>query len=172
MLPTASHTFAVKATDPAGNTSAETSYAWTVDTDAPATSLTAKPNDPSNDTTPSFSFSAGEAGSTFACKLDAGAFALLRFAERPSPHSRRGSTPSASGRPIPPATPGHQRATPWTIDTAAPTTTITQKPTDPSNSKGAELRVHGQRGRQHLLVPTRRCGLRGLYDAEELRRAR
>ena len=26
------HTFAVKAIDPAGNTSAETSYAWTVDT--------------------------------------------------------------------------------------------------------------------------------------------
>ncbi len=69
------HTFVVKATDPAGNTSAETSYTWTVDTAAPATSLTAKPDDPSNDTTPSFSFSAGEAGSTFACKLDAGAFA-------------------------------------------------------------------------------------------------
>ena len=54
------HTFVVKATDPAGNTSAETSYAWTVDTAAPTTQITVKPNDPSNSNTPSFSFTASE----------------------------------------------------------------------------------------------------------------
>src|SRR5207244_1898663 len=49
-----SHTFDARATDPAGNTDGSpASYTWTVDTTAPNTSITARPSDPSNNTTPS-----------------------------------------------------------------------------------------------------------------------
>ena len=52
-----------------------TSYTWKVDLTAPAApTITAKPNDPSNSTTPSFSFTGVESGLTFQCALDAGTF--------------------------------------------------------------------------------------------------
>src|SRR5438046_9732044 len=51
------------------------SYAWTIDTSAPVTTITAKPSDPSADSSPSFSFTSSEAGSSFECQLDGGAFA-------------------------------------------------------------------------------------------------
>src|SRR5207253_6618253 len=70
-----SHTFQVKATDAAGNTGAAASYTWTVDTVAPvAPSITASPTNPSNNASPSFSFT-GEAGASFTCALDTGTFA-------------------------------------------------------------------------------------------------
>ena len=47
--------------------------------DTTAVGFSAKPPDPSNDVTPSFSFSASEASSSFACKLDEGPFRLLRL---------------------------------------------------------------------------------------------
>src|SRR6185369_5486415 len=71
--PDGSHTYTVRATDTAGNTG-QASYTWTIDTVAPTVTLGTKPPNPSNDPTPTFGFSAGEA-STFQCELDAGAFA-------------------------------------------------------------------------------------------------
>jgi hypothetical protein len=70
-----SHTFAVFATDSAGNADpSPASYTWTVDTSAPDTSITAKPSSPSSSSSASFGF-ASEAGATFRCRLDGGAFA-------------------------------------------------------------------------------------------------
>nr|MDP9491460.1 Ig-like domain-containing protein [Actinomycetota bacterium] len=46
-----------------------------VDGTAPDAAITQKPSDPSKESSPSFSFTASETGSTFACKLDTGAFA-------------------------------------------------------------------------------------------------
>src|SRR5205823_6098426 len=66
-----SHTFDVRATDQAGNTDATpATYTWTLDTAAPNTSITAQPSDPSNNTTPAFSFSSTETGSSFECRID------------------------------------------------------------------------------------------------------
>jgi hypothetical protein len=45
------------------------------DVTAPETTITAGPNGPTNDPTPTFGFSAGEPGSSFECKLDGGSFA-------------------------------------------------------------------------------------------------
>src|SRR2546430_13095029 len=71
-----SHTFEVKATDTAGNTGTAASFTWTIGTSAgaPTANITAAPSNPSNDSSPSFSFSS-EAGATFQCGLDSGAFA-------------------------------------------------------------------------------------------------
>src|SRR5205814_4867699 len=69
-----SHTFQVKATDTAGNTGVAASYTWTIDTVAPAASITASPTNPSNSASASFSFTS-EAGATFQCALDGAAFA-------------------------------------------------------------------------------------------------
>jgi large repetitive protein len=69
-----SHTFAVRARDAAGNLSNATSYDWTIDLTAPpAPDLSTTVSNPSNSGSASFSFTDGEAGATFRCKLDGGA---------------------------------------------------------------------------------------------------
>src|SRR5439155_18891850 len=73
-----SHSFQVRATDAAGNTDpTPASYTWTVgfptppDTTPPDTTITAAPPAISTSSSASFSFTAPEAGSSFACQLDA-----------------------------------------------------------------------------------------------------
>jgi subtilisin family serine protease len=73
-LSEAAHSFAVRATDAAGNTDpTPATHAWTIDTTPPDTTITGQPTDPSP-TNVSFSF-ASEPGATFACSLDGGAYA-------------------------------------------------------------------------------------------------
>src|SRR5207302_6552590 len=75
-LASGNHTFQVRATDPAGNTDpTPASFTWTIDTAAPDTTLTATPPAVTNSSSASFAFAATEAGSTFQCALDGGAFA-------------------------------------------------------------------------------------------------
>ena len=81
-LANGSHSFQVRATDAAGNTDpTPASYDWTVDTTTPPdttppdTTITAAPPARSGSSSASFSFTSTEAGSSFACRLDGGAFA-------------------------------------------------------------------------------------------------
>ena len=68
-----SHSFQVRATDPAGNQDAtQASYTWTIDTTAPNSSFTSTPADPSSDTTPTFGFASTEAPATYEVNLDGG----------------------------------------------------------------------------------------------------
>jgi CARDB len=70
------HTFAVRGAK-AGVAGPAASASWTVevpDTTAPTVSITAAPPAATTDTDASFSFSASENGSSFACSLDGGAF--------------------------------------------------------------------------------------------------
>jgi hypothetical protein len=75
------YTFEVFATDSAGNPQASpTSYSWMVDNSLkditpPETFINSKPPDPSNSSEATFTYSSGEANSTFQCKLDGAAFA-------------------------------------------------------------------------------------------------
>lgn len=65
------HTFEVRATDVAGNvdqTPAVTTF--TVDTVPPETTIDSGPASISNNPTPEFSFSSGDASATFTCRLD------------------------------------------------------------------------------------------------------
>ena len=68
-----SHTFQVRGTDPATNTTT-ISYTWRVDLTPPDTIIDSKPAVMSGSATATFAFSATEAGSTFACQLDGGGF--------------------------------------------------------------------------------------------------
>src|SRR3954451_3919008 len=78
------HSVSVRATDVAGNTDASpATRAFTVDTStpppadttAPDTTITSGQTGTTSATTASFAFTSSEAGSTFQCKLDAGAWA-------------------------------------------------------------------------------------------------
>ncbi len=71
------HALHVRAVDPAGNTGAVATRTWTVDTvapGAPAVQLATAPTTPSSDPAPSIAFG-GDAGATFQCRLDGGAWA-------------------------------------------------------------------------------------------------
>jgi Galactose oxidase-like, Early set domain len=122
------HTFEVRATDAAGNTGAETTYGWTIDTVAPTVALTVKPTNPSNDGSPSFSFAASESGSSFSCRIDAADFAPCS-----SPATYHGLGDGAHAFSVRAndevgnlsAPVGHS----WTIDTTAPETTLAAAPT-------------------------------------------
>src|SRR5205814_383779 len=140
-----SHTFQVRATDPAGNTDpTPASYTWTVDTTPPDTTppdttITAAPPARSTSSSASFSFTATEAGSTFACQLDASAFAPCV-----SPRSYSGladGSHSFQVRATDPA--GNTDPTPasytWTVDTTPPDTTITAAPPARSTSSSASF---------------------------------
>jgi hypothetical protein len=123
------HTFTVKATD-TNHKSAEASFSWTIDNVGPPTTIVVKPADPSNDASPTFTFTASEG--TFRCKLDGGEFEACASPETyPSvadgAHTFTVHAVDALGNPGPDALYS------WTIDTVAPTTTITQQPTNPSN---------------------------------------
>ena len=83
------YVFHVEGVDAAGNTSIAAGYAFTVDTVAPATTLLTQPHSPTNVNTPSFTFSASEAGATFQCSLSTGADSYQPcaspFTSRPTP---------------------------------------------------------------------------------------
>src|SRR5262245_10753651 len=126
------HTFTVRATDAAGNTG-QASYGWTIDTVAPAAAITQKPSNPSNDTSPSFQFSASEPAG-FQCKLDAGAFAVCTS---PKAYAAGDGAHTFTVRAIDPAGNSGQATFSWTIDTVAPSASITAKPPDPSGVASA-----------------------------------
>ncbi len=69
------HTFRVRARDAVGNTSAETSRAWTVDTAPPDTSIVSGPPSSTTDRGATIVFASSESDSSFACSLDGAAFA-------------------------------------------------------------------------------------------------
>ena len=128
------HTFQVRATDAAGLTDpSPASYTWTVDTAAPNTSFDDVPPDPSNDDAPDFEFSAGEAGSTFECRLDGGAWTPCASPETIGLLADGGHTFQARATDAA----GNVDASPasytWTVDTVAPDTSFSVVPADPTN---------------------------------------
>jgi hypothetical protein len=74
------HTFAVEATDGAGNQQVTpTEFSWTVDnslldTTPPETTIDSKPPDPSDGSSASFTYASNEPGSSFECSLDGAPF--------------------------------------------------------------------------------------------------
>ena len=130
----------MRATDGAGNTDqTEATRAWIVDTGAPDTSIGSGPAGPTASTSAAFAFTATEAGSTFQCKLDDGAWVACT-----SPRSLTGLAQGAHTfrvRSIDPAgnVDPSEATRAWSVDTAAPETSLTAGPTGPTASKTASF---------------------------------
>jgi hypothetical protein len=68
------HTFAVRATDAAGNIDpTPPKYSWTI-TESFFATITEQPSDPSRTTSAGFSFTSNREGATFQCQLDSGSY--------------------------------------------------------------------------------------------------
>src|SRR5207237_8888064 len=111
-------------------TGAAASYTWTIDTVAPTASITASPTNPSNSSSPSFSFSS-EAGASFQCALDGAAFAACSSPKSYSGVADGSHTFQVKATDTSEKT-GTAASSTWTIDTVAPTASITASPTNPS----------------------------------------
>jgi hypothetical protein len=136
------HVLQVRAIDQALNVDpTPDTRAFTVDTSAPETSIPSGPAGMTADATPTFGLASDEAGSTFECKLDSGAFSPCT-----SPHT---TAPLADGdhtlqvRATDQA--GNSDATPasraFEVDTTAPETTITAAPKAKVKTKHKTVKV-------------------------------
>jgi hypothetical protein len=133
VLAAGSHTVDIRALSSAGTPDASpATRTFTVDLTAPNTTLTPIAT-PSNDATPTFSFTATEAGSTFQCRVDVAAFAPCTTPFTIAALS--GGSHSFDVRAIDPA--GNTDGTPATqtfvIDLTLPDTTIDGGPAGPTN---------------------------------------
>ena len=123
------HTFEVRATDAAGNVDATpASRSFSVDATPPDTTINTGPAGPTGDNTPEFTFSSSEAGSSFECRVDTGAFAscgspfsTATLADGAHTFEVR-ATDAAGNVDQTPAT------RTFTVDTGAPDTTIDSGP--------------------------------------------
>jgi hypothetical protein len=95
------------------------------------------PAGPTTATDATFTFSANEAGSTFECRLDGGAYApcasprfYTALPEGPHTFEARATDPAGNTDPTPAA---HS----WTIDLTAPQTTVDSGPADPTTATDA-----------------------------------
>ena len=131
------HTFAVRATDLAANTDlSPDTHNWTVDVTPPVTTIITRPNDPTNSTSATLTFSANESAS-FECALDGGAYASC---SSPSTYNNLAEgTHSLAVRATDLA--GNAEQTPvtygWTIDITPPQTVIDSAPSSLVNTADA-----------------------------------
>lgn len=137
-----SYAFEVAAVDAAGNRQqAPASRTFVVDTSGPVTTIDSGPaGSPTNDTTPTWTFSSGEEGSTFECKVGSGdAVGTQTFApcsgpgqSHTPPNSLSDGAKTFSVRATDQA--GNVDADPaqveFEIDTASPETTVESGPVD------------------------------------------
>ena len=127
-----SHTFQVESTDQAGNVSTIASYTWVVDTVPPTVSITQGPPPITNQTAATFTFSGTDnvtppAQLTFQFSLDGAAFAAAA-----NPLSLAGLSNGSHTFSVESIDQAGNFSTPatfaWTVDTTAPTVTITSMP--------------------------------------------
>lgn len=136
-LSNGAHTFQVRATDAAGNGDATpASQSWTVDTLAPDTTITAGPSAATNTNSASFSFSATEAGSTFACSLDNAVFSACTSPKNYNNLSNGSHTFQVRATDAIGNTDSTPASRTWTIDTAAPTGVAITAPSNGASVTG------------------------------------
>ncbi|HET7854951.1 MAG TPA: Ig-like domain-containing protein, partial [Gaiellaceae bacterium] len=123
------HVVTIRATDLAGNSSQD-AYTWTVDSQAPTVAIVDQPPNATQSRTATFAFTADAATQ---CKLDGAAFVACT-----SPTTYSGladGTHAFTVQATDNAGNTGQDAYAWTVDNAAPSVIIVQKPTDPSDVK-------------------------------------
>ena len=127
-LPDGMHTFTVRAKSAAGTVDpSPATRTWTVDGTAPTVMITAQPTNPSSDSTPSFSFTSPDSTATFDCRIDAGTFAPCTSAFTSAALADGMHTFHVRAK-DPVGNIGTEDTYTWTIDTMAPTVTITSGP--------------------------------------------
>ncbi|MEJ7599598.1 MAG: LamG-like jellyroll fold domain-containing protein [Kofleriaceae bacterium] len=134
------HSFAVRARDRAGNIdTSPAGYAWTVDTSTPDTQLVSGPTGATSSTSASFTFVSPDAGAgaTFQCAIDGAAFATCTSPRNYASLAMGAHTFSVRVRDAV----GNFDPTPatrtWTVDLAAPNTTILTGPNGLESSASA-----------------------------------
>jgi MYXO-CTERM domain-containing protein len=132
------HTLRVRAVDALGfKDPTPATHTWTVDTVAPTTTIqTAEPS-PTSDPTGDFVFTSNDAGATFECSVDSGAYAACPATFSTAALASGQHTLSVRARDAA----GNVDATPathtWTLDLTSPTTTIqTAEPSPTSDPTG------------------------------------
>ena len=98
------------------------------DTTAPNTTITSGPSGPTNDATPTFGFTSTEAGSTFACRVDSAAYVACTNPWTAPALADAGHTFSVRATDAAGNTDASAATRSFTVDTAAPQTTITSSP--------------------------------------------
>jgi hypothetical protein len=140
----------VKARDAASNESAAVTATWTVDTTGPTTTITASPSNPSNQSAPSFSFSANEAVTGFQCRLDNASFSACTSPQSYTGLAEGSHTFQVKSTDVAGNT-GATASYTWTIDVTPPAITLTapsnggstaaQQPTFSGTGSAADLTI-------------------------------
>ncbi|MGC8928466.1 MAG: hypothetical protein ACP5QK_11145 [Myxococcota bacterium] len=141
------HTFRVRAVDMAGNVdSTPAEYIWEVDTIAPTTTILSKPDNPSNSTTATFTFSSNDPNALYECSLDGSQWiscsspAVYAGLSEGSHNFRvRGKDQLGNTEQNPPSYN-------WDIDITPPDTAITGFPPDPTNNPSPEFTFNSNEG--------------------------
>jgi hypothetical protein len=140
-LKTKNHNFKVRATKGGKTDPTPASFDWTIDKKAPNTTITASPSKLTNKTQATFSFTSTEAGSTFECSVDGGAFAACTSPWTSGPladgkHTFQVRATDLAGN----TDKSPAKAKAWTVDTTPPDTSITATPANPSTSTTAKFK--------------------------------
>lgn len=136
------HTFAVKASDTAGNVGSSVSYSWNIDLTAPVVTITSNPTSLNNSTTASFVFSATDSGggsiASYKCKLDGASYSSCT-----SPMNLSGVTQGAHTFYVTADdTAGNTSSAAtytWNVDLTAPTLTLNTTPASITNINSASF---------------------------------
>ncbi|WP_240359172.1 adventurous gliding motility protein AgmC [Pyxidicoccus trucidator] len=139
-LANGNHTLAVRAVDAAGNVDpTPATYAWTVDTALPDTTIVSGPSGVTVSTTATFDFTSNESPVTYECSLDGAAFVACADPVTFTGLAQGNHTLAVRARDAA----GNVDPTPatrsWTVDTVAPDTTFTSTPPAVSNSAVANF---------------------------------
>ena len=145
-LAVGAHTFSVRAKDAAGNVDASpATAAWTVaasgpgDTAPPETTISSGPSGPTNDASPTFAFASSEAGSTFACRVDDGAWSACSSPWTTAALADGAHSVSVRATDSDDNTDESPAVRAFTVDTQAPHTQITSAPSGTSDSAQATV---------------------------------
>ncbi|MEA2134479.1 MAG: large repetitive protein [Solirubrobacteraceae bacterium] len=136
------HPISAVTRDVAGNPSQPARRTVTVDTVAPDTTITSGPPDPTTQTRADFQFTSSEAGATFECRLDGGAFGSCSspasYAVDNGPHSLAVRAVDVAGN-----VDGTPATRSWTVNGSLPARPAITAPADGSFSASQDLTVRG-----------------------------
>src|SRR5439155_10041408 len=105
-----------------------------VDNTAPDTTVDSGPADPSNDATPTFTFSATEPSASFECRVDSGSWSSCTSPHTTAALGEGSHTFEVRATDVAGNTDASPASSTWTIDLTAPNTTIDSSPSDPSGN--------------------------------------